>query len=142
MPFDDRGPIKKKGLKVNNEASSVRPQPNQTAVFEEQARKAFSKYEEYKERTWDLSLKFKGMIEDRIHPDNRSPISKNIEKETLDKLVALASEMNEDDNQPEGIGSTALCMLLMKMLLIQRDTISALAFKIDKLEKVLKDPEK
>lgn len=142
MSSDNKGP-KRKGLKINNENSTVpAPTPDRSAVFEEQAKKAFSKYEEYKERTWDLSVKFKSMIEDRIHPDSRSPISKNIEKETLDKLVSLASEMNEDDMQPEGIGSTALCMLLMKMVLIQRDTISALAFKIDKLEKLVKDSEK
>jgi hypothetical protein len=140
-PFDNRGPIKKKGgLKINNDNSTVPTvQPNQSALFEEQAKKAFSKYEEYKERSLDLSLKFKSMIEDRIRPDVRSPLSKGIEQETLNKLIALASEMNEDDVQPEGVGSTALCMLLMKMMLIQRDIISTLGFKVDALEKIIKE---
>lgn len=126
---------KKKGLKITNENSTVpTPKTNQSALFEEKAKEVYSKYEEYKHRTWELSTKFKSMIEDRVLPENKSIISKDIENETLNKLITLASEMNEDDNQAEGIGSTALSMLVMKMLLIQRDTINRLMFKIEKLE--------
>lgn len=136
MPFKDSGPIKKKSIKFNNENSSVpAPKPSPVAVFEEQAKKANSRYEEYKQRTWELSSKFKAMIEDKILPELKSPLTKGIEIETITKLVALASDMNEDDNQPEGIGSTALSYMLMKMLLIQRDTINILQYKVDKLEK-------
>lgn len=135
MPFDDRGPIKKKGLKITNEKSSVKPPPpDPVAAFNEQARQAHSKYEEYKQRTWELGSKFKAMVEDKILNVNKSVLSKGIETETLNKLVALASEMNEDDNQPESIGSTALAHLVMKMMLVQRDTINGLLFRLDKLE--------
>jgi len=136
MAFKDSGPIKKKSLKINNDNSSVPvPKPNPAVIFEEQANKAHSKYEDYKQRTWELTTKFKSMVDDKILPDNKSVLSKGIEAETLTKLVALASEMNEDDSQPEGIGSTALAFLLMKMALLQRDTINLLHYKIDKLEK-------
>lgn len=136
MPFDSRGPIKRKSLKINNENSSVPPpKPNPAVVFEEQAKKVNSKHEEYKRRTLELSGKFKSMMEEKILPENKSVLSRGIEAETLTKLVSLASEMNEDDNQPEAIGSTALSYLLMKMMLLQRDTVNTLLFKIDKLEK-------
>lgn len=136
MSSNEQGPIRKKGLKIDNQNSSVPPpKPNTAAIFDEKAKEVYQKYEEYKQRTWDLSIKFKSMIEDKMLTDNRSVLSRGIESETLNKLVALASEMNEDDNQPEGIGSTALAMLLMKMMLIQRDTINSLLFKVDKLEK-------
>lgn len=135
-PFENKEISKKKGLKINNENSSVpAPKPDNKVVFNEQAQKAATKYEEYKQRTWELSTRFKSMVEDRVLSDNKSPLSKGIESETLNKLVALACEMNEDDNQPEGIGSTALSFLMMKMLLVQRDTINGLLFKIDRLEK-------
>lgn len=140
MPFDDddgkKPPIKKKGVKIDNQNSSIpQPKPDTAALFDNNAILANSKYEEYKQRTWELSLKFKSMIEDRTLPENKSILVKGIESETLTKLVSLASDMNEDDNQPEAIGSVALSMLLMKMLLLQRDTINILMFNIDKLER-------
>jgi hypothetical protein len=142
MPFDNRGPIKKKGIKINNENSSVpSPKPDASAVLDEQAKKAISKYEDYKQRTWELSTKFKGMVEDKTLSDNKSVLTRGIETEVLNKLVVLASEMNEDDTQPEGIGSTALSFLLMKMILLQRDTINALLYKVEKLEKSKAHPE-
>lgn len=153
MPFDSKGPIKKKSIKFDNQNSSVpAPKPNPAVVFEELAKKANSRYEEYKQRTWELSSKFKAMVEDKVLPDLKSPLTKGIETETITKLVGLASDMNEDDDQPEGIGSTALSYLLMKMLLLQRDTINVLQYKVDKLErgsqkleqelKALSDPKK
>lgn len=127
---------KGKGLKFNNTGSSAPlPKPDLNAALNEQAQRAKTKYDEYKQRTWELSTKFKTMIEDKLLADNKSVLSKDIETEVLGKLVGLASEMNEDDNQPEGIGSTALSFLIMKMLLIQRDMINSLLYKIDRLEK-------
>lgn len=143
MSSNDDPKRPKKGIKLDNSKSSIQPKPNQAAIFDEKAKEAFSKYEDYKQRTWDLSTKFKAMIEDKILPENKSILSKDIEAEVINKLVALASDMNEDENQPESIGSTALSMLLMKMLLVQRDTINSILFKFDKLEKsLLKDDKK
>jgi hypothetical protein len=134
--FKNPESVKGKGLKINNEKSAVQPAPqNQSVAFGERAKEINSKNEEFKQRAWELITRFKNMIDDRILPENKSVLSKGIEAETLNKLVSLASEMNEDDNQPESIGSTTLCMLLMKMMLEQRDTINILAYKIDRLEK-------
>lgn len=149
MPFDDdnddsRKNLKpsirqRKGLKINNETSSVLPaKTNNSDTFDGNAKEAFSRYEDYKQRTWDLSTKFKSMVEDKLLPANRSIIYKELELEVLTKLVSLASEMNADENQSEGIGGVALSMLLMKMILLQRDHVNELLFKTDKLEKALK----
>lgn len=138
MAFEDRGPIKKKGIKVNNDNSTIpQPKPNYQEKLSEKAQEVATKYEEYKSRTWELSTKFKAMMQDHVLSDNKSVLVKDIEAETMNRLVALASEMNEDDNQPEGIGGTALSFLIMKMLLLQRDTINTLLYKVDKLEKIL-----
>lgn len=140
MPFDnedEKSIPQKKGVKLSNKNSTI-PQPqNNRESFEEAATKAFSTYEDYKQRTWDLSLKFKSFIEDKSLPSNKSILSKDLEKEVLDNLVKLASEMNADENQPEGIGSIAMGMLMMKMMLLQRDTINSLSHKLEKLEKTL-----
>jgi hypothetical protein len=127
---------KKRGLKIDNSNSSIPvPKTNRTEEFNEQANAVHSKNEEYKQRAWDLSPKFKSIIEDRTLIENKSPVSKNLEQEVLNNLVQLASEMNLDANQPEGRGSVVLSMLLMKMLLVQRDIINSLAYKINTLEK-------
>src|SRR5258708_1626043 len=146
MPFNNPGPIKGKGLKITNEGSSVpAPKPDSSAEFDKQAKQEAASYEDYKKRTWELSTRLKGMVEDKTLPENKSPLTRDLEIETLNRLVVLASEMNEDSTQPEGIGSTALSFLLIKMLLVQRDIINNLSFKVDKLEKIIirivKEPE-
>ena len=129
---------KRKGVKITNEASTLpTPKQNPTTVFNEQAEKAFNKNEEYKARSFELGTKFRGIVEDKVLAENKTLINKEIEQETLNKLVILANEMNADDNQPEGIGGAALGMLLMKMLISQRDRINTLEYKLDKLEKIV-----
>lgn len=134
----DNNPKKRKGLKINNEGSTVpTPKPNATAAFNEQAEKVFSKIEEYKQRSFELGTKFKNIFEDRKLAVNKTQINRDIESEILTKLVMLANDINSDENQPEGAGGVALGMLIMKIMLIQRDTINDMAFKIDRLEKAL-----
>jgi hypothetical protein len=125
------------GLKFGNEHSSIPEPPKQSPkeVFDEQATEAAKRMNAYKVRTFELSGQFKQIIQDRTLAENKSPISKDIENETLNKLVVLALEIDADQSQPEGFGSTALGMLTMKMLLLQRDTINAMAYTIEQLEK-------
>lgn len=139
MSSDSRSP-KKKGLKIDNTNSSVpAPKPDTSAAFNTKAAEVHSKYEDYKHRAFELSSKFKSMIQDKTLIENKSILSKDIEIEVLSKLIGLASDMNGDDDQPEGIGSNAMEMLFMKMLLIQRDTINHILFKLEKLEKSIQD---
>jgi len=128
-----RGP----GLKFNNQNSSIPEPPKQSdkEVFDAKATVAAKNMEAYKVRTFELSTQLKHILQDRTLTDNKSPISKDIETETLNKLVVLALEIDADESQPEGFGSTALGMLTMKMLLLQRDTINSMAYAIEQLEK-------
>lgn len=145
MPFDDdkKPKPRKTGLKIDNTASSVpRPKVPDAQVFDAKATAAFEKIQGYKQRMWDLSAKFKSFVEDKILPVNKTSISKDLENEVLQQLIVAASEMNEDETQPESLGATALCMLLMKMTLLQRDIINDLAYKVDKLEKRLQKQDK
>jgi len=125
------------GLKINNQHSSIPIPPKQTQkeIFDMQATEASKKIEGYKARTWELSGRFKEILQDQTLAANKTLISKDVEIEILNKIIVLALEMDSDETQPEGFGSTALCMLLMKMLLLQRDTINNIAFKLDQLDK-------
>ena len=129
--------VKKRGagLKIDNSNSSIEPPKNSSKeIFDQKATEAFKRIETYKSRFWELSGQFKNMILDKVLPENKTSISKDIENEVLNKLVQIASEMNADATQPEGFGSITLNMLLMKMMLIQRDSINTLLFKVSKLE--------
>ena len=143
MAFDNKGPREKRpGVKIDNKNSTVSPAKVPTSIaFEKKADEAFAKVEDYKQRMWDLSAKYKILIEDRILPINKTLITKDFEGEVLNKLITLASEMNDDGTQPESLGATALCMLLMKMNLVQRDMINELAYKVDKLERNVSVPK-
>jgi hypothetical protein len=126
------------GLKINNDRSNIKtPETTNEVSFDEKAAAVKNRMEEHKKVVWELSGKFKAMIEDQTLPENKTIISKGLEKEVLDKLIEIATMLNTDQVYPEGWGSSALGMLFMKMFLLQRDAINTMAFKIDKLEKQL-----
>lgn len=136
MSSDNNSSPRRRGLKINNEASTLPPpKVNPTSAFNEKADQAFNRDQEYKAKAAELGTKYRSFLEDKILPENKTLINKDIEQETVNKLILLANEMNNDEIQPEGIGGVVLSILLMKMLLVQRDTINSLAYKIDKLEK-------
>lgn len=125
----------KKGLKIDNTSSTVKSaEPNGKDVFDERAQAVILQYEAYKQRMFDLTTKFKSFIEDKVLPENKTIITKELEKEILNNLANLGSEIDVDENQPVG-GGVLLCRVVMGHMLIQRDIINSLAFKVEKLEK-------
>ena len=133
---DQKQPKRKIGLKLNNDKSSVQL-PDRIAHannLDEQANDALNKRTEYNERAMELSVKFKSFVQDKTLKANKTPILEGIEQETINKLVELATEMNQDEYQPEGIGSNALCLILMKFMLVQRDIINDLSYELYKFK--------
>lgn len=126
----------KKGLKITNEKSTipVPPTPNGDAL-KQAATEVVNRIEDYKKRSWDLGIKFKGLMESSVLPENKSALIKDLESEVLGQLVQLATDINNDEAQPEGTGSVALNQLIMKMLLLQRDICNQQKFRIEQLEK-------
>jgi hypothetical protein len=129
----------KRGLKIDNTNSTVpKPDPNPVETFKKSADAAFTRHNDYRQRIEDLSIKFKKIVLDKTLVENKTLLVKDMETSVLKELVQLASDMIEDQNCLLPHGTTALPMLLMKMMLYQRDIINQLAFKIDRLEKVEK----
>jgi len=131
-----------KGLKIDNSQSQFSVKPDRVKELEKKAEEAVGDEELYKNRAWELAVRYKSFIEDSKLKENKSSIVLDIEKETIDSLISLASSMNKDENQPEGEGSNALCMLLLKCMLIQRDKINDLNYRISNLEKNKTDETK
>ncbi len=139
MPKDPKGP---KGLKITNEKSTVAAPVNNNPgaeAFQQAASEAANRLTEYKKRSWDLGVKFKGLMESSILPENKSALLKDLEAEVLGQLSQLANDINNDDTQPEGTGSVALAQLMMKMMLLQRDLCSKQRYKIEKLDRLVDD---
>lgn len=137
---DVKAPKRQIGLKTQNSVDSMSSTSDisRKEKFDKQADVVYAKEGEYKQRMWDNSIKFKEFVESKILSANRGPIALNLEKEVLDNLIRLALEMDDDENQPQGIGSVSMCMLLMKSVLIQRDIINELSYKMDQLDKKIK----
>jgi hypothetical protein len=141
--FANAEPKHRRGVKINNDTSTVpKPPPDTSAAFQERANKVHGKFAEYRDRGWELAAHFKGLVEDTILPVNKTIIAKDIEQETINKLIILATEMNEDNDQQQGIGSVVLSTLLMKMVLLQRDKINTLLYRIDNVEKHIDNKNK
>jgi hypothetical protein len=138
MPFEDKTISGKKGLKINNSKSSVitpKSDKEEEIAFERSAKEELEKQEEYKSRWHELGPRFRSIIENRVLSQNKSLITKDLEQEALNKIILLVNEMNTDINQPDAYGATSLLMLIMKMMIVQRDTINNLSFKIEQMEK-------
>ena len=128
-----------KGIKLNNNKSTVPPPPSTLPAeeFQKAADAAAERIFNYKERAGILGLKLKSLIESNILPENKTLVLKDFEKEVLENLIRLANDLNNDETQQEGAGSIALSQLIMKMMLLQRDHINKLQFKIENLEKLV-----
>lgn len=83
----------------------------------------------------DLTSTFMGLIKDSTLKENKGPIQLDLEQQICKDLTELSLELNQDQTQPEGIGSAGMTLLLLKIVMYQRDKINELGYKISKLEK-------
>jgi len=126
-------------LKINNEKSMFNKPPEPSAEdIELNAARVFDKYELRKRKCADLGARYLNALNDKTLQENKSPIQKDIEKETLSNLISIGIEINTDESENEGMGSIALITLLLNCLLKQRDKINGLSFRLNKLENELK----
>jgi len=125
-----------KGVKLNNKASRFSKIEEKKEDFEVRAKQMMSDKEETNKEVINLIKKFFSYIKDQTISDNKSPLQLDIERETKNKLTNLVIKINNDENEEyDGMGSTALISVLLKADLIQRDIINNQGFKINLLSK-------
>jgi hypothetical protein len=147
MPFDEDDDVdsssKKIGVKnVSTQKSifeSIPKKPSQED-FDRQVQSAQQKMAGYKQKTAELAIQFKKILEDKTLPENKNIFAVELEREVLSKMIELAIEINNDPNEQEGMGSLSWITFLFKNLLSQRDRINKLEYTIFQLEKKL-DPK-
>jgi len=122
---DDDAPVKKTAIDFDKEV--INHQKNENDI---------------RQRVMELSGKFKSTLKDRTLEENKGPIKKDYESELINQLCDVGLRMNNDQSQPEGLGSIGLNNLLFRAILIQRDTINDLAYQVVQMKKVLSDIKK
>jgi hypothetical protein len=141
MPFDEEKEIEieaKTGIKkVSSQKSIFESTPKKPSMKD--LNEAVQKIEEnnigYKKRAAELSLAFKKMVNDKTLNQNKTVFMQETEQELLVNMIKLASQINNDPNEQEGIGSLMWVTLLFKTCLSQRDRINNLEYATSKLEK-------
>lgn len=102
-------------------------------VFEKKVDQIKEKSNSYKERAAELAVQFKKILEDKTLPQNKSSFAISLEKEILTKMIELAIEINNDENEKEGMGSLSWITFILKLSLSQRDKINVLEYSLNKL---------
>jgi hypothetical protein len=88
----------------------------------------------YKKQFAELAQKFIDMINDTTLSEQKGVVKKDLERETLARMLKLAEQANNDPNQPESAGSLAWITILLKTCLIQRNKLNEMSYKIHLLE--------
>ena len=88
----------------------------------------------HKTNATELALQFKKAMEDKTLYINKSVFARELEKEILSKMINLAIDINEDENEKEGMGTLSWVTLLLKTCFAQRDKINEIEYRISQLE--------
>lgn len=127
-----------KGTKLNNDKSMFSKVKVDKESFEAAADKYIGGLQERDKQAVELARQFINIIKDKTLPENKSKVAENVERELKNKLLNLGIDINNDENEEnDGMGSMAIISLLIKTVLLQRDTINLLDYRLYKLEKLV-----
>jgi hypothetical protein len=142
MPFDeepdDTLPIKNVGLKkVSSQKSMFDLLPKKTSPeeFERRVSETQEKASGYKREAALLTKKFIDLINSKTLKQNKNALEIDFEREVIADMVKLASTIDNDVNEQEGMGSLSWITLLLKVVLSQRNKINQLEYSVDQLIK-------
>ncbi len=148
VPFQEHEKIEKKTSNVKLDASKSRfaSKANDKQTSSGNLHDQVSEFKEHEKQVaqeiMSLSRTYMGFIKNKTVRENKSPIEDDLEKETVQKLIQISMELNNDDTQPEGIGSLGLINLLFRSVLAQRDIINNLEYRYELLNRKLSREEK
>lgn len=124
----------KSNVKLDNSKSMFAGKQFRSTNFDEGVDNYFKKDNDFKQKAFQLATNYKKAIQDKTLVENKGLIGKDEEKALISELIKLANEINNDQSQPEGIGSIGLCSLLLQVCLYQRDQLNELLYRVQKLE--------
>ena len=145
------GPVPMQGPQEWTPKSSVKKQgtasmfdnqrkPPSQQEFQQKVQQSQETLAGYKKRAAELFVLFQRAMSDKTLAQNRNIFNMETEKEMLQNMLQLATEINNDPNEQEGMGSLTLITLLLKTCLAQRDKVNELEFAVSQLSKKLDGP--
>lgn len=143
MPFEDdeidESKLKNNGLKQVSSKKSIFDTSKQEKPsfenFEKKVDQIHKKMNDYKTRASELAVSYKKLIMDKTLPQNKNIFIEDSEKEILSKMVNLAVEINNDEDEQEGMGTLGWITLLLKYFLYHRDRLNSLEYAVSQLQK-------
>lgn len=131
----------KKKLKLTNERSSITQRVNEEEQFKQRATELMESRQDQKERGMALVSQFLTSMKEKTLPVNRGVLAQDFEKKMRGELVQLAIEINNDDSEPkDGMGSATLFAALLRVVMLQRDRLNELEYRLLQQEKKQSSP--
>lgn len=142
MPTD-REVVATRGVKLRTKTAAKKEQDAKERAeyqerFSENADKTIQYHQDKNARALEVVTAYLRMIEDRTLPRNRGSIANDVEMEIRQKLIQLALDMNNDENEEDnGKGSVVVLTAVSKALLLYRDRLNNLEYEIKNLKNEL-----
>lgn len=145
MPFNDDDDADLVSS-LNSKKTNIKNVSSEKSIFEKEKRptkEALNNRAEaieekkytYKDRGHEISLLFRDIMSDKTLPDKRSVFSKTRELDLLKKMLDLAIDVNNDENEGNCMGSLSLISMLVNNSYHQRDRINYLEYKLSEFIK-------
>ncbi len=93
----------------------------------------------YNTRAMEITSAFMKLVEDTTIAQNKSVFSQDIEKEVIGKFQQLILDIEDDEQQPPGMGAVGAVSFLMRVILLQREKINQLSYQNHLIEKKMKE---
>lgn len=127
--------VKLKNKKAEAIAKEKEAKEEYKKKFEENADRTVAYNEEKGNRALDVISKFLKVSEDKTLAQNKGSIGNDVEREIRQDLIQLALDLNNDETEEDnGKGSVIALSVLSKIILIHRDRINELEYKLKALE--------
>ena len=138
--FKEREVQPMRGLKLSNENSKVarraREKRQEEQTFEQRAEQLISEQASQLDAGLQVAKEFLDAVRSKFLPGNRGALGDEHEKSIRDRFVALVTALNNDPHEQfDGTGSTFAIKVLMRVVLLQRDRINGLEYRLQELEK-------
>jgi len=138
ISFEDKEPEEPtKTVKLDAKKSRFAAKTEKKVGFEEAAKRTHDKLQGYQSQALELGRSFIKMINDKKLKCNKGPLENSFERETINKLISFAIDVNNDEHEREGMGSVGLITLMMNSILKMRDHINDLEHELSLIEKKL-----
>jgi len=144
LPFQDPPETtSKKKLKLTNERSSITQKVNEEAEFQQRAAVMMDSRQDQRERGMALVSQFLTSMREKTLPKNRGVLAQDFEKKLRSELVKLVIEINNDETESQdGLGSATLFASVLKVIMLQRDRLNELEYRLLQVEKNQSSPPK